>query len=83
MTEVNFEETVVTTNLYTTETHQFKIKADTLTKMKEGDNFLAKIASKIQKGMKQVADKSTGKEWENSYTAIYKEITGQTTIGGK
>lgn len=80
MTKVNIEEVVVETRIYSTDTHQFKIRADSLDKMKDNEGFLMKIASKIQKSMKQMTDKSNGKEWENSYSAIFKEITGQTNL---
>lgn len=82
MTEdaVKFHESEVVTNEYATETHSFKIKADTLETMREGKEFLLKIGTKIQKSMKQIAEKSNGREWQNSYEKIFEYLTDQKII---
>lgn len=66
--------------IFETKTHVFKINSDKLEAMEEKKNFLTKISSIIQKGMKQTVDKSTGKDWEDSYSLILHEITGQWTL---
>jgi hypothetical protein len=63
-----------------TKTHIFKINSDKLEAMEEKKNFLTKISSIIQKGMKQTVDKSSGLDWEDSYSNILHEITGQWTL---
>jgi hypothetical protein len=80
MSKVNFEELEVITNCYKTDTHIFKIKAEILDMMRENKDFLLKIGTKIQRSMKQIAEKSNGKEWQESYEAIFEEITSQRII---
>lgn len=78
--EVDYEEIEVVTNVYRTKTHSFKINADLLDKMRAGKEFLLKIGTKIQKNMKQLEEKSNGKEWQESYEAIFENITNQRIV---
>lgn len=78
--KVEFGEIEVVTNVYKTETHMFKINSEQLEKMRDGKEFLLKIGTKIQKNMKQLQEKSNGKEWQESYEAIFEEITNQRII---
>lgn len=80
--EVEFDEVEVVTNVYRTPTHVFKINAETLEKMREGKEFLLKIGTKIQKNLRQLEEKSNGREWQLSYEAIFEEITNQRIIKG-
>lgn len=79
---VDYSEEEVVTNVYKTETHVFKIKQDLLEKMKEGKEYLLKLGTRIQKNMKQLNDKSNGKEWQESYEAIFEEISNQKVMPG-
>lgn len=80
MLKVDFGTLEVVTNVYKTPTHIFKINAEQLEKMKTGKEFLLKIGTKIQKNLKQLEEKSNGKEWQESYEAIFEEITNQRII---
>lgn len=80
MKEVSFDEIEVVTNVYRTDTHIFKIKADTLDTMREGKEFLLKIGNKIQKNLRLLSEKSNGDEWQASYEAIFQEITNQRVV---
>jgi hypothetical protein len=75
----NYTETIEK-DIFETKTHVFKINSEKLEAMKENKNFLTKISSMIQKGMKQTVDKSSGNDWERSYSLILHEITGQWTL---
>lgn len=77
---VDYSEVEVVTNCYATPTHIFKINATQLDKMRLGKEFLLKIGTKIQKSMKQLEEKSNGKEWQESYEAIFEMITDQRII---
>lgn len=77
---VRFTQSEVVTYEYLTETHQFKIKEDTLESMRKGKDFLLKIGTKIQKQMKQISEKSNGREWQASYEKIFEYITDQKII---
>lgn len=80
--KVEMEEIEVVTLSYKTPTHFFKIKEETLNNMRNGKEFLIKIGTKIQKNMRQVEEKSNGKEWQESYEAIFEQITDQRIIKG-
>ncbi len=82
-TKVDVSEEIKTTEIYETKNHIFKINQDKLNSLKEKDNYIKKIATKIQKSMKQKSDKISGKEWEISYRLILHEITGQWTLEGE
>lgn len=60
--------------IYNTTTHTFKIDESKLEELKENK---AKLLTLIQKNMKQVVSSSSGEFWEESYRAIFKEITGE------
>lgn len=78
--KVDFEEIVTRYQLYKTETHLFKISETQLDKLRLDKDFLVKIGTRIQKTMKQIQDKSNGSEWDDSYKAIFSEITKQRTL---
>ena len=59
--------------VYETATHKFKIKEDKIDKLIE-DHNLVDLKKVVQKGMKQIVDKSTGEFWEENYQDIYKQI---------
>lgn len=80
--DVEFDTISVVSNVYRTPTHVFKIREDLLDKMKEGKEYLLKLGSRIQKNMKQLNEKSNGKEWQESYEAIFEEITNQKILPG-
>lgn len=80
--DVEFDTIEVVTNVYRTQTHSFKIREDLLDKMKEGKEYLLKLGTRIQKNMKQLNEKSNGKEWQESYEAIFEEITNQKVMPG-
>lgn len=80
--KVEYEETEVVTSIYKTDTHVFRINAHTLEKMREGKEFLLKIGTRIQKNLKQLNEKSNGREWQESYEAIFEEITNQKIVTG-
>lgn len=59
--------------VYSTETHDYRIAEDKLDKIKDEKS---KLLNSIQKGMKQTKDFINGEEFDSSWRAIYKEITG-------
>lgn len=78
--EVKKEKVEVITLIFRTETHSFKIREDLLEKMRDGKEFLLKLGTKIQKNLKQLNEKSNGREWQESYEAIFEDITDQKII---
>jgi hypothetical protein len=78
--KVDVSEETKTTEIYETKNHIFKINSEKLDNLREKENFIKKIATRIQKSMKQKGDKITGKEWEISYRLILHEITDQWTL---
>lgn len=74
------QETKVTL-CFDTPTHIFKISESKYEKLESDPKFFVKIARDIQKRMKQISNKKcTGKNWEDSWKAIFTEITGQNNL---
>ena len=61
------------TLVYETATHIFKIDEEKVEKAKED---LDALKTKIQKSMRQTVDISCGSFWDESYKAIFEEISG-------
>lgn len=67
--------------IYETNHFVFKINENKLEKLKEKGDFIKRISSLIQKGMKQKVDLVTSFMWEKSYKLILDKLTvGQQTI---
>lgn len=60
--------------VYETATHLYRIDTKKLEKLKEQDNFPTKIATDIQKRMKQTVDNSSGEFWDESFNEILNQI---------
>lgn len=73
-------EIIKTYMVWETDTHIFKINDEAYEKLKDQKNWRNKMATKIQKSMKQKVDKASGEMWEQSYKEIYQKITDQTTL---
>ena len=62
--------------MFETEFCYFKIDHAKMEEMKFNKNFISKIASKIQQGLRIKVPKVSGKQWEDSWSAIFKEVVG-------
>jgi hypothetical protein len=69
------KETITTeTEVYQTDTHQFRIRKTTLTNMVDKSNFKLALGRKISRGLKPIADDTTGQSWQESFNLIFYEI---------
>ena len=62
--------------IFNTPKFKFRVSSGWLDNAKENKNYPTNIVTKVQKGMKTKTKYVTGQEWEESFEAIYKEITG-------
>jgi hypothetical protein len=72
--EVEITEEKKDFEVYETEKFRFRINTDALTRLKEKDDFQARLKTKVMKQMKITAKTVTGREWEESVNAIYDEV---------
>ena len=66
--------------LFESPTHKFKISENALEKMQDNKDYLNKIATLIQKNMKQTVNSCSGDNWEASVQEIFTTITKQKTL---
>ena len=61
-------------SIYKTFKFSFKIEDEALNRLMDRDDWENRLKTKIMKYMKLTSKTATGKEWEESIDAIFKEI---------
>ena len=63
--------------VFKTESFTFRMKLDTLNKLKEKKNFLKEIRKRLERGMRPIIDNVTGVEWQQSADSIFEILINE------